>query len=145
MALVPYSPTLAPAAPRWRLPLVVAACTLAVGYVFGLTQSPRGWLTIGLVPLLVALARARGNVVRVVAEWAVVATLTVLLATPFGPRPQPPAQFAHDGAEAAAGGVCPELVRGLAGAACRQVDQLIAKSKALSPIPTTTTTRGGRR
>jgi hypothetical protein len=141
MALIPLHPTLPlgrPAAPRWRLPAVVALCVLAVGYTFGLTRTPRGWLTMALVVAVVALARGYGlrQLPRLVAEWAVVAVLAVLLATPFGPKLEP-AQGHR--AEASATGLCPAVVQGLAGKACHQLDRLIAKAKAAQTSPTTTT------
>jgi hypothetical protein len=112
----------AAAAPRWRLLLVTAATTLTVGFVFGMTRTRGGWLTLSLAVAAAVMLSGRARKVLVLAEWTVIAVLAVLLATSVGPQPgRPPLPRHH--AAAAAGGLCPPAVEGVAGAACRQVDQ----------------------
>jgi hypothetical protein len=94
---------------RWWWPIsAITSFLTVVAYV--LTHDPqpglsnRGWLTVVLaaaVVLLLSIHRAnrgrlpRAPLARAVAEYAVVALLTVLLATAGGP---PPAQAPEDGA-----------------------------------------------
>ncbi|SRR6266498_999212 len=158
MALAPFShptmPLVHGAGPvrRWRLLAVVALCVLVVGWLFGLTATARGWLTMGLTVLLVALLRAhRGNgarwLARVLCEYAVVGVLAVLLATPLGPQPQPTHRQPGRATASAATELCPPIVQGVAGALCHKVDRLWqqAKARAKAAQTPTTTTRPHRR
>jgi hypothetical protein len=73
----------------WAVPLL-AGLLAAGGWILshdpagGLALSPRGWATVAaavVVAVLVAAHRNAGGLARAIAEFAVVATLAVLLAT----------------------------------------------------------------
>jgi hypothetical protein len=104
MALVPfsrgyappaYAPTRDPVRARRRRQGLVCLALVVAGWLAGLTGSGRGWLTIALACLVVVLLGAHraggaGWLARVVAEYAVVALLAVLLATTGTPAPTRP-------------------------------------------------------
>jgi hypothetical protein len=89
---------------RYRLLFITALLLLMIGWLSGLTYTGRGQLTIALAVVLVALLLAHratggGFMARMLAEYAVVATLAILLATTGTIRPAPahhsPAAPAH--------------------------------------------------
>jgi peptidoglycan/LPS O-acetylase OafA/YrhL len=121
---------------RWLWAVPIVAGGLAVfGYVAshdpgrGLALSNRGWLTIAAAAIVAALVAARrseglGQLLRTVAEYAVVAALAVLLATA---APHPTARPAH-------GAGCPPVVQVRAWVSClwQQASQA-AKSNTANP------------
>jgi hypothetical protein len=143
---------------RWLWGLPLAAGVLAVlGWVLahdpgpGLALSGRGWLTVGLAALLGVLLAVHRNasrmvrtvrLARVVAEYAVVALLTVLLVTPAGVQhPPAPRQPAPGTAAEVAGDACPSIVQVRAWLTCLwQASQ--QASRGHHPTTTTTPKRG---
>jgi hypothetical protein len=115
----------------WTVPLATGFLTV-IGWVLahdpapGLAPSNRGWLQIslaGLLVLLLSLHRSDSTwrLVRMLAEYAAVALLAVLLVTPAGAQPAPasrqPAARARAAAEIA-GDTCPSVAQFPAWLAC---------------------------
>jgi hypothetical protein len=153
MALVPFPyapPPYGPGpgrGPGWlRRQAVLGLGLVVVGWLAGLTGSGRGWLTIALAWLVVLLlgvhrAAGAGWLARVVAEYAVVALLAVLLVTATG-APQPPDKHPTKASTAAdAGRSVVTQVRDRLVAWWQWADQQ-ADRHGLTP-PTTTTPRRG--
>jgi hypothetical protein len=138
----------------WLIPLA-AGFVAVVGIVAshdpgpGLSLSGRGWLTIALAGLLVALLaihRNTGQLLRALAEYTVVVLLAVLLATATGMQQTPapanqPASRAGTAAKAA-GDACPSIVQVRDWLACLWHTSQQASRRAHS---TPTTTRPHRR
>jgi len=144
----------------WLIPLV--GCFLAViGWVAshdpgpGLALTNRGWLTIltaALVLILVTIHRGDGlgHLLRMLAEYAVVFALAVLVTiaatsanspAEIQARAQAQAQAAQAQAQARAAGACPPVVQVCAWLSCLW-DQAKAANQQASP---TTTTQPRRR
>jgi hypothetical protein len=138
-------PARRPARRAWLL-LLVAAFLVVAAFVTGQLASTRGWLMVALAWLLaLALAGHRdaggAHLLRMLAEYAAVAVLVVLLVTGTGiAKPTLP----HNQARTAGGAaqLCPAAVQGLAGDACDFLANLWhaakqATNRAATP-PTTT-------
>jgi hypothetical protein len=134
----------------WLIPLVVGFLAV-VGWVAshdpgkGLALSNRGWLTLAVAALLLVLIGNHrldglGHLVRMVAEYAVVAALAVLLATAASTAHSPAELQARARAQAAAraAGACPPVTQTRAWLSCLWHQA----SQATTDQPTTTTTRG---
>ena len=109
-----------------------------------------GWATIGLaavVAVLLSVHRHDGGrwLVRVLAEYTVVALLAVLLAG-GGAHPAPAADPDRPATAATAGALCPKPVRAVAGGLCKRLDGWWRTARAAdTPPPTTTTPHGKHR
>jgi hypothetical protein len=138
----------------WLVPLL-AGFGAVLGIVVshdpgpGLALSGRGWFTIALAGLLVALLaihRNTGQLLRALAEYTVVVLLAVLLATATGMQQPPPAAkqpASRAGATAKpAGDACPSIVRVRDWLTCLWHTSQEASRRA---HPTPTTTRPHRR
>jgi len=140
----------------WLVPLVVGFLTV-FGWVAshdpgkGLALSNRGWLTIAAAAALMVLLSVHrtegfGHLARVVAEYAVVAVLAVLVATSAAGVPQqaPAAPDTRAQARAEAAGACPSVLHTRAWLAClwHQASQAAKTDQQAAP---TTTTRPHRR
>ncbi len=142
----------------WLVPLVVGFLTV-FGWVAshdpgkGLALSNRGWLTIAAAAALMVLLSVHrtegfGHLARVVAEYAVVAVLAVLVATSAAGVPQQapaaPDTRAQAQARAEAAGACPSVLHTRAWLAClwHQASQAAKTDQQAAP---TTTTRPHRR
>src|SRR6266511_2639431 len=136
-----------PARRPWLL-ILAAAFLVVAAFVTGQLVSTRGWLMVALAWLLVvALTGHRdaglGHLLRMLAEYAAVAVLAVLLVTGTGiAKPTLPRSGGRTTA-GAAGQLCPDAVQGVAGDACdflakvwRAAKQ--ARERAASAPPTTT-------
>jgi hypothetical protein len=134
----------------WLL-ILVAAFLVVAAFVTGQLTSTRGWLMVALAWLLVvALTGHRDaglrHLVRMLAEYAAVAVLAVLLVIGTGvTKPTLPRSGGRTTAGAAQ--LCPDAVQGVAGDACdflakvwRAAKQ--ARERAATTPPTTT--RGNR-
>jgi hypothetical protein len=141
-------PARRPARRPWLL-ILVAAFLVVAAFVTGQLTSSRGWLMVALAWLLVvALTGHRDaglrHLLRMLAEYAAVAVLAVLLVTGTGvTKPTLPRSGGRTTAGAAQ--LCPDAVQGVAGDACdflakvwRAAKQ--ARERAASP----TTARGNR-
>ncbi len=139
------APTRRKARRPWLL-VLMAAFLVVAAFVTGQLTSTRGWLMVALAWVLVlALAGHRdaglGRLLRMLAEYAAVAVLAVLLVIGTGvTKPTLP----HSGGRTTAGAaeVCPAAVQGVAGSACDFLAKVWraakeAKDKAATP-PTTT-------
>jgi hypothetical protein len=135
----------------WLVPLVASFLTV-FGWVVahdpgkGLALSNRGWLTIAVALLLLVLLGVHrleglGHLTRMVAEYAVVATLAVLLATAASTAPSPaePEAKARAQAAARAAGACPPVIQVRAWLSC------LWHQAANADQPPTTTMPGDRR
>ncbi len=133
----------------WLL-LLVAAFLVVAAFVTGQLTTTRGWLMVALAWLLVvALTGHRdaglGHLLRMLAEYAAVAVLAVLLVIGTGvTKPTLP----HSGGRTTAGAaqLCPEAVQGVAGDACDFLAKVWhaakqARQRAATTSPTTTTRR----
>src|SRR6266511_1543529 len=135
---------------RPRLLILIAAFLVVAAWLTGQLTSTRGWLMVALAWLLVvALTGHRdaglGHLLRMLAEYAAVAVLAVLLVVGTGvTKPTLP----HSGGRTTAGAAqpCPDAVQGVAGDACdflakvwRAAKQ--ARQRAATTPPTTTTRR----
>ncbi len=134
-----------PARRPWLL-LLVAAFLVVAAYVTGQLTSTRGWLMVALAWLLVvALAGHRDagggrRALRMLAEYAAVAVLAVLLVTGTGvTKPTLP----HSGGRTTAGAaqLCPEAVQGVAGDACDFLAKVWRAAKQARQRAATTSTR----
>src|SRR6266511_5799112 len=138
-------PARRPARRPWLL-VLMAAFLVVAAFLTGQLTSTRGWLMVALAWLLVvALTGHRdaglGRLLRMLAEYAAVAVLAVLLVIGTGvTKPTLP----HSGGRTTAGAaeVCPAAVQGVAGSACDFLAKVWraakeAKDKAATP-PTTT-------
>jgi hypothetical protein len=105
----------------WLVPLVVGFLTM-FGWVAshdpgqGLALSNRGWLTIATAAVLLGLLSVHrndglGHLVRMLAEYAVVAVLCVLLTTTAGVTDKQHTSDAGAKAEAALGPGCPPVAQ----------------------------------
>jgi len=135
-----------PARRPWLL-ILVAAFLVVAAWLTGQLTSTRGWLMVALAWLLVVAltghrdAGGRRHLLRMLAEYAAVAVLAVLLVIGTGvTKPTLP----HSGGRTTAGAaeVCPAAVQGVAGSACDFLAKVWraakeAKDKAATP-PTTT-------
>ncbi len=109
-----------PARRPWLL-ILMAAFLVVAAFVTGQLTSTRGWLMVALAWLLVVAltghrAAGSGRLLRMLAEYAAVAVLAVLLVTGTGiAKPTLP----HSGrTTAGAAQLCPAAVQGIAGSAC---------------------------
>jgi hypothetical protein len=130
---------------RVRRQLVIGLAVGTLGFFLGLTRSGRGWLAIGLAWLLLGLLgahRANGTrwLARMVAEYALVALLAVLVAGAFGVHPQP-ARPAGKAKADAAGELCPQLVQAFAGGICDRLDRAWQQAKRKTEQQQSTTPR----
>ncbi len=138
-----------PARRPWLL-ILAAAFLVVAAFVTGQLVSTRGWLMVALAWLLVvALTGHRdaglGHLLRMLAEYAAVAVLAVLLVIGTGvTKPTLPSSGGRTTAGAAQ--LCPEAVQGVAGDACdflakvwRAAKQ--ARQRAATTSPTTSTRR----
>jgi hypothetical protein len=143
------TPARRPARRPWLL-LLMAAFLVVAAFVTGQLTSTRGWLMVALAWLLVvALAghrdAGRRHLLRMLAEYAVVAVLAVLLV--IGTGVTKPTLPRSGGRAAGAAQLCPAAVQGVAGDACdflakvwRAAKQVKERRAAATP-PTTTTRR----
>jgi len=140
----------------WTVPLAAGFLTV-FGWVAvhdpgpGLSLSDRGWLEVGLAGLLVLLLAVHRydstwRLVRMLAEYAAVALLAVLLVTATGMRQTPAPAAKHPAARAGtaanvAGDACPSVVQVRDWLACLwQAGQEAARRS----HPPTTTPRNSR-
>jgi hypothetical protein len=135
---------------RPRLLALVAVFLVVAAWVTGQLVSTRGWLMVAAAWVLVlALTGHRdaggARLLRTLGEYAAVAALTVLLVT--GPAATAPDQPTHRGRATAdaAGQLCPDAIRGVAGSACELIGRTWraateARRQATAPTTTTTTT-----
>jgi lysylphosphatidylglycerol synthetase-like protein (DUF2156 family) len=140
---------------RPRLLVLVAVFLVVAAYVTGQLTSTRGWLMVALAWLLaVALTGHRDaggtrHLLRMLAEYAAIAVLAVLLVTGTGiAKPTLAHSPGRTTAGAGAAQLCPAAVQGVAGSACDFLAHLWhaatqAKERAATP-PTTTTGRNRR-
>jgi hypothetical protein len=137
---------------RPRLLVLVAVFLVVAAWLTGQLTSTRGWLMVALAWLLVlALTGHRDgggwrHLLRTLGEYAAVAALAVLLVT--GPAAGAPHQPTHQATTGAAGQLCPNAIRGIAGSACDLIGRTWraakeAKERASTP-PTTTTGKDSR-
>ena len=138
---------------RPRLLALVAVFLVVAAWLTGQLTSTRGWLMVALAWLLVvALTGHRDaglrHLARMLAEYAAVAVLAVLLVTGTGiAKPTLPRNQGRT--TAGASQLCPDAVQGVAGSACdflahiwRAAKQ--AKDRAATTPPTSTTGRNSR-
>jgi hypothetical protein len=136
----------------WLVPLVIAFLTVFAWVLAhdpgrGLALSNRGWLTLAVTMLLLVLLGNHrldglGHLARMLAEYAVVAALAVLLTTAASTT-QSPAQLearARAQAAARAAGACPPVIQTRAWLSC-----LWRQAANADQPPTTTTTPGNGR
>ncbi len=138
----------------WLVPLVAGFLTL-FGWVAshdpgpGLALSNRGWLTIAAAAVLMGLISVHRNdglrhLVRMVAEYAVVAVLATLVATSAGVAQQTPAAPDANGQAQVQAGTCPSILQARAWLTCLW-HQASAAAKANQHASPTTTTQPRRR
>jgi hypothetical protein len=130
---------------RPRLLALVAVFLVVAAWLTGQLVSHRGWLMVALAWLLVlALTGHRdagaGRLLRMLGEYAAVAVLAVLLVTGSAAGDQP----VHPGraTAGAAGQLCSDAIRGIAGAACDLIGDVWRQAKRRSAEQTPTTTTG---
>jgi hypothetical protein len=143
----PHALTRRPAR-RPRLLVLVAVFLVVAAWLTGQLTSTRGSLMDAQAwQLVLALTGHRvaggGRLLRTLGEYAAVATLAVLLVT--GPAATAPHQPAHPGRATAdaAGQLCPDAIRGIAGSACdflAKVWHAAKETKERTTTPPTTTT-----
>jgi hypothetical protein len=142
-------PARRPARRPWLL-ILVAAFLVVAAWLTGQLTSNRGWLMVALAWLLaVALTGHRDaggarHLLRMLAEYAAVAVLAVLLVTGTGiAKPTLPRNQGRTTAGAAQ--LCPDSVQGVAGSACDFLAHLWLAAKQArqhATAPTTTTPSG---
>jgi hypothetical protein len=136
---------------RPRLLALVAVFLVVAAWLTGQLASTRGWLMVALAWALVfALTGHRDaggwrHLLRMLGEYGAVAVLAVLLVTgPAAGTPHQPAD--RDRAMAgAAGQLCPDAIRGIAGSAGDLIGRTwraAKKSRQQATAPTTTTPTG---